>query len=316
MFLVFFLYILLASTFTLVKAVLDYVNPILFVGIRMTISGTLLLGYQYFFNNKNWRLEKKDWPLFVQIIVFHIFFSYILEILGLQWVTAAKACLLYNLTPFITALFSYFLISHRLTLKQIMGLAIGFAGFLPVLMASAPLEEVTKRFAFLSLPELSVIIAVISGSYGWLVMRKLITDQKYSPIMINGVGMLGGGILAFVTSVIWEGWPIIKPMVVPVQTTGLSAYLLGMTGPVGASIIMLSIYTFLLIIIANVIFYNLYGMLLVQYSPTLLSFAGMTTPLFAALFGWLLLNETITWHFFLTTVIVTFGLYLFYQDEW
>jgi drug/metabolite transporter (DMT)-like permease len=70
-----------------------------------------------------------------------------------------------------------------------------------------------------------------------------------------------------------------------------------------------------MIIIANIIFYNLYGYLLHFYSATWLSFVGFITPLFAALYGWLFLNETIGWAYFISIFIVFWGLYLFYQDE-
>ena len=39
------------------------------------------------------------------------------------------------------------------------------------------------------------------------------------------------------------------------------------------------------------------------------------SPLFSALYGWGLLHETITWHFFASGAIVLVGLYLFHKDE-
>ena len=315
MILVVLLYILFASTFTLGKAALDYIQPILFVGIRMTLGGLLLLGYQYFFNYTKWRYHKKDRGLLLQIIIFHIYVAYVLEFWALQWMTSAKACLLYNLSPFITAILSYFLIAHRLTIKQFIGLLIGFVGFLPILMATAPLEGVTRNFAFVSVPEVMLVLSVVASAYGWMVMRKLTVERRYSAIMINGIGMLGGGILAFITSLTVEGLPTIKPIIIDKSALGLRVELASLLGPFGASLIMLSIYTVLLVLIANIIGYNLYSMLLKRYTPTFLSFAGFLTPLFAALFGWALLNESITWYFFATIGMVFFGLYVFYQDE-
>ncbi len=315
MILVVLLYILFASSFTLGKAALDYIQPILFVGIRMTLGGLLLLGYQYFFNYTKWRYHKKDRGLLLQIIIFHIYVAYVLEFWALQWMTSAKVCLLYNLSPFITAILSYFLIAHRLTIKQFIGLLIGFVGFLPILMATAPLEGVTRNFAFVSVPEVMLVLSVVASAYGWMVMRKLTVERRYSAVMINGIGMLGGGILAFITSLIVEGLPTIKPIIIDTSALGLRVELASLLGPFGASLVMLSMYTVLLVLIANIIAYNLYGVLLKRYTPTFLSFAGFMTPLFAALFGWALLNESITWYFFATIGMVFFGLYVFYQDE-
>ena len=78
---------------------------------------------------------------------------------------------------------------------------------------------------------------------------------------------------------------------------------------------MCAIYTLLLIIIANIIGYNLYGYLLHHYSTTFLSFAGSITPLFAALLAWFFLHETITKGFIMTFVMTLIGLWVFYREE-
>ncbi|MFI5344385.1 MAG: EamA family transporter, partial [Chlamydiales bacterium] len=61
--------------------------------------------------------------------------------------------------------------------------------------------------------------------------------------------------------------------------------------------------------------YNLYGYLLKKYSPVFMSFAGFTTPLFTALFGWFFLNEVVTWPFYLSFFMVLTGLCIYDQDQ-
>lgn len=303
---------LIAGTFTFSKAVLLYAKPIFFIAVRMVIAGIILLLYYYFFSRKQKFFKKKDGGLFIQIILFHIYFAYVFEVLALVYITSVKACLLYNLSPFITALFSYFLFKERLTRIQWLGLIIGFAGFLPILMVQAPLEVLVDHF--ISLPELLLIFSTIVASYGWIIMKELTNRRGYSPIFVNGVGMLGGGLLALITSLLWEKTPRIY---------GAAAESIGYLNkilPIAisseiAGYIMFCWYTLLLIIIGNVISYNLYGYLLARYSATFLSFAGFITPLFAALFGWFFLNEQVSWYFFMTVIIVFFGLYLFYKEE-
>ena len=308
--LIFLLYMLFASTFTFSKAVLLYATPIFFVAVRMVVAGIILLLYCYFFSRKRQFLEKKDWGLFAQIILFHIYFAYVFEVTALVYLTSAKACLLYNLSPFVTALFSYFLFKERLTRIQWLGLIIGFAGFLPILMVQAPLEALVDHF--ISLPELLMIFSTIAASYGWIIMKKLTNTHGYSPIFVNGVGMLGGGLLALITSFLWEK----TPRVYGTESINYLNKILPITiSSEIAGYIMFFWYTLLLIIIGNVISYNLYGYLLARYSATFLSFAGFITPLFAALFGWFFLNEQVSWYFFTTVIIVFFGLYLFYKEE-
>lgn len=308
MVLVIILYLLFASTFTLGKAALAYVSPFLFIGMRMILGGSLLLGYYKLVAKQKIVLHKHDYALFLQIIIFHIFCAYTLEFWALEYVTSAKACLLYNLSPFITALFYYFLCAERLTYRQICGLIVGFVGFLPILVAQTPLEKIGWHFGFISIYEIALIASVTSSAYGWMVVKNLI-NRKYPLILINGISMTGGGILALILSWITEGLPTIKN--VPVAMPEL-VKLFGLTGE---QLIMLGGYCMALVIIANIIGYNLYGYLLSRYSATFLSFAGFMTPLFAALLGWIFLNEQVTWHFFATMILVVFGLYLFHEKK-
>ncbi len=312
MFLVLLLYMLFASTFTMGKAALAYTTPIFFIAIRMFIGGMLLLTYQYFFKHKNWSFHWKDIGLLAQVSFFQYYAAFIFEFWALQWVTSSKACLLFNLSPFITALISFFLLQEYLTIKKVLGLIIGFLGFMPILMTTTPQEQLAGSILWLSMPELSLLGAVFCASYGWIMLKKA-QNRGYHTVTINGLTMTAAGVAAFVTSLIVEGLPVIVP---PKACLGASLpWLCELVTPYGAGIILFVGYTFALIIIANVIAFNLYGYLLSLYSTTFISFAGFVTPLFAALFGWIFLGETIGWQFILSMVIVFWGLLLFYQEE-
>ena len=69
------------------------------------------------------------------------------------------------------------------------------------------------------------------------------------------------------------------------------------------------------VLVSNVFCHNLYSHLLKKYSATLMAFASFLTPIFAAFLGWAFLHETISWHFYVSTIIVLTGLYIFYKDE-
>jgi drug/metabolite transporter (DMT)-like permease len=291
------MYMLFASTFTIGKVVLALVNPVFFIGVRMTIAGLLLLGYSAFVQKKPIRVAREHYWLFALIALFHVYIAYIAEFWALQYVLSAKACLLYNLSPFITALCTYGFYKETLSYKKISGLFIGFLGFIPILLSSAPQELAAGHWGFLSFPELMLFVSVLSSVWGWLIFKNLITKHRYSPFLINGHGMLVGGLMALVTSFFIEGTPFI--------------------GARGSSheIFLFIEYTALMIIVANIIGYNLYGHLLHIYSPTLLSFFGFTTPLFAAFYGFIFLNEPISVAFIISVITVSIGLFLFYQEE-
>lgn len=292
MFLVVLMYALFGSTFTFGKLALMYAKPIFLIGLRMTLAGTFLLGYLFVVDKKKLHIKKEHWYLFIPIILIHVYLAYVCEFWALRYLTAAKTCLLYSLSPFITAIFSYFYFSEHITMKKFIGLLFGTLGFLPVLMAPAAGEQ--AAFGFISWPELMMLVSVFSSVYGWIIFRRLTKFHFYSSFLINGVGMLGGGLLALGTSWLIEATPG-----VPLVTNWFAMFE----------------WLLLLIIVANIICYNLYGYLLKRYTATFLSFAGFLCPLMAALFGWMFLGERVCWEFFFTLFLVVIGLYLFYQEE-
>lgn len=305
---------MLASTFIIGKAALEYVHPFFLIGVRMVVGGSILLCYQYFFKHAQLSFKRNDFWLFVQVVLFYIYFAFMCEFWALEYVTSAKTCLFFNLSPFVTAVLSYFLFTERLSIKQIAGLIIGFLGFLPELIGPQPLTEASVGgIGVISFPEVALLFAVVSAAYGWTVMKQLVVDRHYSAAMVNGVAMFFGGILSLITSFLWSGWPTIKAVTEP--THYISSYLVDLLGAQGAGIALFLFYTGLLILIANIIYFPLYSALLKKYSVTFLSFAGFTIPIFTAFFGWIFLGELVSWHFVVTNICVFFGLYIFYMDE-
>jgi drug/metabolite transporter (DMT)-like permease len=183
--------------------------------------------------------------------------------------------------------------SEKLSVKKWTGLLIGFAGFTPILLSQTATEEAAGELLFFSWAEISVMIGAISSVYGWILLKQLINENGLSPSSANGWSMLIGGTLALGNSWMVETWN-------PVPVTNMAIYLE---------------CTILLLIISNLICYNLYGSLLRRYSATFISFAGLTTPLFTALFGWFFLGEIVTWPFYASFAIVCLGLLLFDQEE-
>lgn len=299
MLLVVILYMLFASTFTIGKLALSYTTPIFLIALRMMCAGILLLMYQYFCNYRAWFFRKQDWYSLFRITLFEYYGAFILEFIALQWLTSSKACLIYNISPFITALLGFVVLGEHISIKQLLGLIIGFFGFIPILLANSSTEQLFSSYSFISIPELLQFGSVICASYGWIILKQ--TQHKgYTTVMINGITMTCAGIFALITSLIFEGQPVLT---LPGDCMSCSS-LLPFVG-----------YTLALVVIANIIGFNLYGYLLTKYSVTFLSFAGSMTPFFAALFGWIFLKEQVGFEFFATAIIVFLGLALFYQDE-
>ena len=128
--------------------------------------------------------------------------------MGLQYVSGAKTALLFNLSPFFTALLCYFVFNERMTIKKWIGLIIGFLGFIPVLSSqSAGAESLMATLGVLSWGEISIMTAVFSACIGWICMSKLTLEYGYSYMFVNSIGMFMGGLLALPTSYVLESWP-------------------------------------------------------------------------------------------------------------
>lgn len=293
MFLVVLLYALFASVFTIAKVGLGYTEPFFFVGSRMLMAGILMLAYQLCVRQEKIQMNKKIvWRLFL-LALFNIYLTNMFEFWSLKYLTSFKTCFIYSLSPFLSALFSYFILSEVLTVKKWAGLIIGFLGLLPILLSQTDLENAAGHLLFLSWPELSMLSAVICSVYGWILLRQCVNENGNSPIMANGVSMTIGGIMALVQSYFVENWnPVPVLEFLPFFECAI-----------------------LLIIISNLICYNLYGYLLRQFSATFMSFAGFTTPIFTAIFGWFVLNESVGISFYLSFVVVFCGLFIFYFEE-
>jgi drug/metabolite transporter (DMT)-like permease len=292
MILIILAYAIIALTFPLAKDATLYAKPVFFIGFRMICAGLLMLTYLLVTRKKDLAIKRHDYGLFFRVAATHIYIAFICEFWALSQPTiqSSKVNIIYSSTPFIAALLAYYLLNERLTQKKYAGLLIGVAGLIPIiLLQSEPFSG--EDFFRISLPEVSLLVAVCSASYAWFDIKKLMT-KGYSLFAINGYAMLIGGIGAFVTSMVVEGNPT-------QSIFDMQHFLL---------------YIMLLIIISNVIFYNLYGYLLKTYSITFLTFAGFLSPVFGAFFGWVR-GERITWHYFLSLALITLALYLFSQDE-
>lgn len=292
MFLVLMLYAMFASVFTIAKIGMEYTQPLFLVGTRMFLAGIVMLSYllvfrrQELFNVTNFR--RIFW-----LAIFNIYLTNVFEFWGLKYLTSFKTCFIYSLSPFFAALLSYFIFSEKISWKKWSGLLIGFLGFLPILLSETSNEQETGHFWIFSWAELAVMGAAICSVYGWILLKQIVRNDNTSPVVANGYSMLLGGVLALFQSWLVEEWnPVPVYEFVPFAEC-----------------------TLMLLVISNLICYNLYGSLLKKFSATFMSLAGFTTPFFTAFFGWLFLGETISWAFYISAAFVFLGLITFYQEE-
>lgn len=293
MFLVLVMYALFASVFTIAKTGLEFSQPIFFVGSRMFFAGLLLLFYLYCFDRKALNFTVRQLVYISCLAAINIYFTNILELWGLQYLPSYKTCLIYSPSPFLSAFFAFLVFGDKMSARRWIGLIIGLISLIPIFLYHTQQEYLSGHLLHLTWAEVAVLGAVIASAYGWILMQKIVKEQSCSISLANGLSMLIGGSMALTHSACVETWD-------PIPVTEFFPFVE---------------CAFLLLVISNLVCYNLYGYLLKRFSATFMSVAGTITPFFAAFFGWFYLGEEIAWPFYLSASIGMIGLIIFYQDE-
>lgn len=288
------MYAVWSTVFSLGKMALEVSPPLFLTGFRFLFAGLLFAGYLAIRNRAAFKITLKQFFLICALAIFGTYLTNALEFWSLQHLTAAKTCFIYSLCPFFSAFFSYIHFKEKMNLRKWLGLAIGFAGIIPVLSMQKGAEELISSLSFISWPELAMVGASICTVYGWILLR-LILQSRVSILMANGTSMLIGGLMALIHSYLAESW---SPL--PVASSHFGAFMQGVL---------------VMILISNIFGFNLYGFLLKKFTATFLSFMGLLSPIFASLSSWIILNEPPSPIIFLSTAIVSMGAWLVYSAE-
>lgn len=292
MYLVFVLYALFASVFTIGKVALSSASPFFIIGTRMALAGLIMVFFQLIKDRKAFKMGLGGWLSVFLFAFLGIYLTNVCEFWALQFLTSAKTCFLYSAIPFVSAFLSFLILKETMTSRKWMGLSVGIIGVLPIMLSGAGSSEI-GGFLFFSWPEIVMMVAIVTSALGWIYLRKSVAHQTINLFVANGMGMLIGGVITLGHSFLVESWN-------PVPVSNWSGFL--QSG-------------FALLVVSNLLAYNLYGYLLKRYSATFMSFAGLSTPFFASFFGWFFLKETIPWPLWAGLAILSVGLFLFHQEE-
>jgi drug/metabolite transporter (DMT)-like permease len=260
----------------------------LYVGLKLSIAGCLLLAYHSLIMKKSIRLTPDQWVYYVQMILFGAIGAQLLKYWGLQYVSASKAAFLFNSSPFFVAFFSWIRWQERLHIIQWIGLCISFIGLFPIIMLSTPTHQPWGDLLYISLPELAILAAAASHAISFTAKRIVINNHNYAPAHVNGLYLLTGGIGSMVS---WLG------MGMPYASTSamvVIGYAAGTT------------------LIGKIFCSSMTLYLLRYYSATFLSFMEYWYPLCVAFWSWLFWGEMLSYHYWISAAIVLCGQLLFY----
>jgi len=292
-----FLYVCFTGTMFLNSLIMTTNHYPLFVaGVRIFVSGLILLSvYLYKYKSPRVVLAQLRQLLCLPFLKYSLClytFSSIGFSWGMQYIDPVKACFLFVLAPFITALILYFWYNEMLSKNKIYGLVIGFTAVVPIILESTHGILHTIPWHLSCIGYIIFTCAVVSFAYGWILHKELYGIIHVESLLLTGAAMTCGGGITLLIFMILHGQYLST-----MQLTDDFWWLL------------------LLFAILTAFTYNLYSSLLKRYSPTFVSFASFLEPAFGMIYASIFLDHIISTISLIGLVALGCGLYLFYQEE-
>ena len=294
MLIIFVAYACLASAFVTNKLLLAHLSPATLTGLRMFTAGFMLVFWHRASPRFTWAHIKPDLKYLLGVALFTTSIPSILKAFALKHMLSFKVSLIWSFDPFITAMYAYLFWHEKLTWNRALGILIAFVGIMGVLVARSPGEEAMTAWKLISYPEVAAMIAMMLGRLGWMIVQYLLRKDRYTPVEVNGLTMVTSGFLTLVVASFFE--PIDQ-----VIHQLSSPYVLGLLA-----------FT---IVVGNYVGYTIYSRALKEYSATLVSLAGFSYPIFAAILAYLTLGETVSWQFGAAAGVIFVGLLVFNWDR-
>lgn len=204
-----------------------HIQPFGFIMLR--VSGAAILFWLISFLGPREKVESKDWPRLLLCAVFGMVINMLMFFKGLSLSTPINSSVIATITPIFVFILSAILIRERITMIRSLGILLGFAGALGLILFS---EKIQHNAPNVTLGNILFIINAIS--YGvYLIIVKPLTS-KYHPFTLMKWLFTVGIIINIpftiteFTAVQWTSlpWDAIWRMAYVVIGTTFSTYLL------------------------------------------------------------------------------------------
>jgi len=122
-------------TFVIFKYANESFDPIAIIFTRLLISIVFLFSFAYL-SGRMMRFRKGDFKWFMLMAMFEPFIYFLGESFGLSMVSPTVAAIIVSTIPLFVPVAAFFLLKERLSVTNIIGLMLSFAGVIMVVMAS------------------------------------------------------------------------------------------------------------------------------------------------------------------------------------
>lgn len=262
-----------------IKIGLEDMPPFFSAGLRFMIAFIALFLYAV--------KKKIALPRDLRVHLFFALFSlinftggYALVYWGEQYINSGLTSVLFSVMPFYVALLSIkFLPQEKVSLKKMMGIAVGFTG---VVIIFKDQLSFSGEGVFLGMS--AILISPIFSSFGTIIGKK--AREKYHAVTINTFPLFYSSITFFIMYLLFEQ----NRMISFTPTALFSLFYLALFGTAVAFV--------------------LYFWLLKSTSSVLMSLITFITPPLALIWGWFILDEQLTLNLLIGMVIIFSGIFI------
>jgi drug/metabolite transporter (DMT)-like permease len=163
-------------TFVIFKYANESFDPIAIIFTRLLISIVFLFSFAYL-SGRMMRFRKGDFKWFMLMAMFEPFIYFLGESFGLSMVSPTVASIIVSTIPLFVPVAAFFLLKERLSVTNIIGLIISFAGVIMVVMASE------GRLAG-NIKGIMLMFIAVFGAVGYTIIAKRLLDH-YNGIFIT-----------------------------------------------------------------------------------------------------------------------------------
>ncbi len=166
------------ANYTIAKEVLDngYISPSAFIVLRIAFAVVLFFLIERSIPTK--KVEKKDWGRLVLSGFFGAAANMLLFFYGLKYTTPIHAALIMTTTPILVLVMALFLRKEVISVKKILGIAIGMTGAIMTILSGKNLDfaQATTN------GDLMVFLNAASYAIYLIIVKDLL--QKYHPLTV------------------------------------------------------------------------------------------------------------------------------------
>jgi drug/metabolite transporter (DMT)-like permease len=265
------LFVLLATlfgtSFVAIKAGLRELPPVLFASLRFDLGAAALLGYVAVTRPRSAWIPRTRGDLqgIGAAAVFLVVLNNGLLFAGQGTTTPAAASVMYGLNPVLAPLFAWWLLGDRISRAGTVGIGIALAGVVLIVQPSP--STFTGGGAA---GQVLVLAAAVAVAFGSVLLQR--ADSRMGSVPLAAWAMAAGALLLHATSLA-VGEP--------------SASLVGISPVTVASILVVGIPS-------TAVAYAIFFGLIERVGPVRTNLVAYAVPVFAALFGWLLLGAAVS----------------------